>query len=489
MANGRSQKMTMEGDIAIVGLGGVFPDAGDIGSFWANILEGRDSIGEVPSERWNSDIFYHPDPARSDKTYSKIGAFIHGFSFDSTRYKIPPATARQMDRTQQLAICAVDQALKDTNLSKEDLKQKRTAVILGNSMGGELTDRYALRVYAPWLASGLSSAPAFRDLPEESRRLVKTSFQQLLEETFPVVTEDSLPGELPNIISGRVASAFDLNGQNCTVDAACASSMAALAEAVRALRLGDVDVAITGGVDSNMAPPVFVKFSKIGALSPDGSRPFDKKANGFVMGEGAGILILKRLDDALREDDRIYAVIKGVGSSSDGRGKGITAPNPEGQRRAIRRALASSGISASEIGLVEAHGTGTPVGDQTESSVLREIWKAEGATEGQTAIGSVKSQIGHLKSASGAASLIKLCLALHHKVLPPTINCDEPIPCINTDESPFFIPERELPWNANGSPRRAGASAFGFGGTNFHVILEEAPDPASGSKGVAFVLG
>ena len=479
MERAGKQDAWMRSDIAIIGLGGIFPDANNIEAFWQNILEGRDSIGEVPVERWNPEFFYHPDREAPDRTYTKIGAFIRDFAFDSTRYKIPPATAGKMDRTQQLAICAVDQALQDAKLSGEVLKEKKTAVILGNSMGGELTDLYALRIYAPWLADGLVRTPSFRDLPEESKRQVETSFQQLLGEAFPVVNEDSLPGELPNIISGRVASAFDLNGQNCTVDAACASSMAALTEAVRALRVGDVDVAITGGVDSNMAPPVFVKFSKIGALSPDGSRPFDKKANGFVMGEGAGILILKRLDDALQDKDRVYAVIKGVGSSSDGRGKGITAPNPEGQRRAIRRALASSGISASTIGLVEAHGTGTAVGDQTEATVLREIWDAEGAGKGRTAIGSIKSQIGHLKSAAGAASLIKVCLALHKKTIPPTRNCDEPIPSVNTEGSPFFIPERMGPWEANGTPRRAAASAFGFGGTNFHIVLEEATAPSS----------
>ncbi|MEW6442981.1 MAG: SDR family NAD(P)-dependent oxidoreductase [bacterium] len=459
-------------DVAIVGLGGIFPDAPGIGAFWANIRGGRNSIAEIPPERWDPQVFFHPDRHAPDKTYCKIGAFIRGFKFDPLRYQIPPRTARQMDRSQQLAIAAVEEAIQDAGLCREVLREKSTAVILGNTLGGESIDRSALRVYASWMARELAA----RGLgpPAKTNGSLESSICEILDQLAPALNEDSLPGELPNVIAGRVAAVFDLHGQSCVVDAACASAMAAVAQAVRVLRMEEADLAISGGVDSNMSPSVFVKFSKIGALSPDGSRPFDRKANGFVMGEGAGILVLKRLEDAIRDRDRIYAVIKGVGASSDGKGKGITAPNPEGQRRAIEAAFRTAGICPSTVGLVEAHGTATPVGDRTELSVLEGFWKSAGAASQGTAIGSIKSQIGHLKSAAGAASLVKTALAVHHGILPPSINCPEPLPSL-CNGSPFFIPSSEMPWPSGDRPRRAAVSAFGFGGTNFSIVLEQAP--------------
>jgi acyl transferase domain-containing protein/phosphopantetheinyl transferase/NAD(P)-dependent dehydrogenase (short-subunit alcohol dehydrogenase family) len=464
-------------EIAVVGLGCVFPDAVGVDGFWKNVLSGRDSVSEVPRDRWDPEVFFDPDPGAPDKTYCKIGAFVRDWAFDPLRYQIPPRTALQMDRTQQMAIVAADEAIRDAGLERRALSEGRTAVILGNTMGGESTDRAVLRVYARWLAREIERLGTGKGNGDGG---TGGSFEQgiraLLDRIGPSLTEDSLPGELPNVIAGRVAAVFDLNGQNCVVDAACASAMAAVAEAVRLLRAGEADTVLAGGVDCNMSPAVFVKFSKLGALSPDGIRPFDRRANGFVMGEGAGILILKRLEDALQNGDRIYCVIKAVGASSDGRGKGITAPNPMGQKRAIERALAAGGISPSTISLVEAHGTGTPVGDRTELQVLQEIWRAGGAGVRATAIGSVKSQIGHLKSAAGAASLIKVALALFHGVLPPTIHCTEPLDGLDgSDGGPFYVPSSPTPWPDGVGPRRAATSAFGFGGTNFHLILEQGP--------------
>ena len=476
---GRNVRAASSGpvEIAVVGLGCVFPDAVGVDAFWKNVLSGRDSVSEVPRERWDPEVFFDPDPGAPDKTYCKIGAFVRDWAFDPLRYQIPPRTALQMDRTQQMAIVAADEAIRDAGLERRALSEGRTAVILGNTMGGESTDRAVLRVYARWLAreiERLGTGP--ENGHDRTGGSLERGIRELLDRIGPSLTEDSLPGELPNVIAGRVAAVFDLNGQNCVVDAACASAMAAVAEAVRLLRAGEADTVLTGGVDCNMSPAVFVKFSKLGALSPDGIRPFDRRANGFVMGEGAGILILKRLEDALQDGDRIYCVIKAVGASSDGRGKGITAPNPMGQRRAIERALAACGISPSTISLVEAHGTGTPVGDRTELRVLQEIWRAGGAGVRATAVGSVKSQIGHLKSAAGAASLIKVALALFHGVLPPTIHCTEPLDGLDgSDGSPFYVPSSPTPWPTGAGPRRAATSAFGFWGTNFHLIVEQGP--------------
>ena len=300
----------------------------------------------MPVSRWgNPDFYYHPDPKIPDKTYTKIGGFLAEFKFDPLRYRIPPSVAQKMDRTQQLAVTCVGEALEDAGLSAEELKGKRVGIIIGNSMGGETTDLYAERMTVPRTIACLEEAFSSLNVDSETRKKLIEEFRSRYLNNLPDITEDSLPGELANVISGRVANVFNLEGPNFTVDAACASSMAAVMNAVAALRGGSIDYAVTGGVDAQMNPASFVKFCKIGALSPDGSRPFDEGANGFVMGEGAGMMILKRLSDAVRDGDRIYGTIVETGSSSDGRGKGITAPNAAGQERAIRACFDAAGIN------------------------------------------------------------------------------------------------------------------------------------------------
>ncbi len=461
--------------IAVVGLGLRLPGSDSPQTFWEQITTGRSGIGEVPGERWGRlDFYYDPDPKAPDKTYSKIGGFVRDFVFDPLKYRIPPSVAQLMDRSQQLAVACVGDALEDAGLSPERLKGKKVGIILGNSMGGENTDRYAWRVALPRSISILEEAFGRLDLDQGAKTAFLDEFRSQYLSGLPEITEDSLPGELANVISGRVANVFNLEGPNFTVDAACASSMAAVMNAIAGLREGRIDYAVTGGVDAAMHASSFVKFCKIGALSPDGSRPFDESANGFVMGEGAGIMILKRLSDAIRDGDRVYGTVLGVGSSSDGRGKGITAPNKAGQERAVKACLESAGVAAETIGLIEAHGTSTAVGDKTELSMLDAFFRTAGIPKGAVGIGSVKSQIGHLKAASGAAGMIKAILALHHRTLPPTINVKKPIPCIDWDSSPLTLLTESRPWRDSGPlPRRAGVSAFGFGGTNFHVILQE----------------
>ena len=461
--------------IAVVGLGLRLPGSDSPQSFWEQITTGRSGIGEVPGERWERlDFYYDPDPKVPDKTYSKIGGFVRDFVFDPLKYRIPPSVAQLMDRSQQLAVACVADALEDAGLSPERLKGKKVGIVLGNSMGGENTDRYAWRVALPRSVSILEEAFSRLNLDQEAKTKLLDEFRSQYLAGLPEITEDSLPGELANVISGRVANVFNLEGPNFTVDAACASSMAAVMNAVAGLREGRIDYAVTGGVDAAMHASSFVKFCKIGALSPDGSRPFDEGANGFVMGEGAGIMILKRLSDAIRDGDRVYGTVLGVGSSSDGRGKGITAPNMAGQERAVKACLESSGVSAESIGLIEAHGTSTAVGDKTELTMLDGFFRSTGIPKGSVGIGSVKSQIGHLKAAAGAAGMIKAILALHHRTLPPTINVKRPNPCIDWDSSPLALLTEPRPWRDSGRlPRRAGVSAFGFGGTNFHVILQE----------------
>ena len=461
--------------IAVVGIGLLFPGAQSPAEYWDNIVSGSSGIVDVPPDRWgNPDLYYDPDPKVPDKTYSRIGGFVTGFEFNPLKYRIPPSVARKMDRTQQMAVTCVGEAIQDAGLTPEQLKGQKVGIVLGNSMGGASVDQHAERVGFPRAVACLEEAFAAMSVDNDTRAKLVEDFRTRYLADLPEITEDSLPGELANVISGRVANVFNLEGPNFTVDAACASSIAAVMNAIAALRDGKIDCALSGGVDAAMHPSSYVKFCKVGALSADGSRSFDEGANGFVMGEGAGVMVLKRLSDAIRDEDRIYATILEIGSSSDGRGKGITAPNAAGQERAIRACLEAGNIDASTIGLVEAHGTSTAVGDKTELMVLDRMFREAGVPKGAVGIGSVKSQIGHLKAAAGAAGMIKAVLSLHHRTLPPTINVRKPNPCIEWKSSPLFLLTEGRPWDTvNGNVRRAAVSAFGFGGTNFHMIFQE----------------
>ncbi|MBN1226450.1 MAG: SDR family NAD(P)-dependent oxidoreductase, partial [Deltaproteobacteria bacterium] len=293
---------------------------------------------------------------------------------------------------------------------------------------------------------------------------------------LPEWTEDSFPGILMNVAAGRVANRFDMGGSNFTVDAACASSMAAVYLGVKELQTFSSDMVVVGGSDTMQNPFTFLCFSKTQALSPTGrSCPLDESADGIVLGEGVAVAILKRLADAERDGDRIYAVIKSVGSSSDGRDKCLTAPRPEGQISALERAYDQAGICPSTIGLIETHGTGTEVGDRTEVQALSHVFKNAQAKNQSCAIGAVKSMIGHTKCTSGVAGLIKTAMALYSKTLPPTLNITHPNRKANFAQTPFYVNTDTRPWfnSINDHPRRAGVSAFGFGGTNFHTVLEE----------------
>ena len=283
-----------------------------------------------------------------------------------------------------------------------------------------------------------------------------------------------MPGELSNCLAGRIANLYNFHGPNYICDAACASAMAAMHAVAEGLVAHDFDVAVTGGIDRNMGASTFVKFCKIGALSATGSRPYAEGADGFVMGEGAAIFIMKRLADAERDGDKIYAVLRGVGGSSDGKGKGITAPNPIGQKFAIERAWENAGLSPATATLIEGHGTSTSVGDLVEVESMMAVLNEARNNGHKIALGSVKSNIGHLKGAAGAAGILKTTLALHDKVLPPSAGCQHPNSHIDFAHSPLQVNTELRPWTETvDGVRRAGVSAFGFGGTNFHVVLED----------------
>src|SRR5450755_1238426 len=462
--------------IAIVGAGAVLPDAANVEAFWQNVKQGRYSISDVSPDRWDPALYFDTDHSAPDKTYSKIGGWVREWKWEPAKWRlpIPPRVVDAMDEAQRWAIACTREALEDYGYPDRPLNTERTAVILGNAMAGEKHYFTALRIYFPEYASQLSHSASFAALPEASRRDITRELHDRIAQWIPDITEDTMPGELSNCIAGRIANVFNLRGPNYVVDAACASAMAAMSAAAEGLVANDFDVAISGGIDRNMGASTYVKFSKIGALSASGTRPYAEGADGFVMGEGAAIFVLKRLADAERDGDKIYAVLRGVGGASDGKGKGITAPNPVGQKLAIERAWQNAGLSPNTVTLIEGHGTSTAVGDVVEVQSMINVLGNSGLPSRSIALGSVKSNFGHLKGAAGAAGLLKATLALRDKVLPPSVHCEHPNSNIDFAHSPLYVNTELKPWTmpADGV-RRAGLSAFGFGGTNFHAVLEE----------------
>ena len=462
--------------IAIVGAGAILPDAPNVPAFWENIKGGRYSVTPVDAERWDPALYYDPNPKVPDKTYSKIGGWIRDYPWEPMKWHlaIPPRVVEGMDGAQKWAIACTHEALEDYGYPNRPLNPDRTAVILGNAMAGEKHYLTALRIYFPEYARELEGIASFASLPEVVRRNITQEFHDRIGKHLPEVTEDSMPGELSNCIAGRIANVFNFHGPNYVCDAACASAMAAISSAIEGLVGNDYDAVITGGIDRNMGASTFVKFCKIGALSATGTRPYAQGADGFVMGEGAAFFLLKRLADAERDEDKVYAVLRGLGGSSDGKGKGITAPNPIGQKLAIERAWQNAGLLPATATYIEGHGTSTRVGDVVEVQSMAEVLSSAHLPLGSVALGSVKSNFGHLKGAAGAAGLLKTALALRDKVLPPSVHCERPNPDIDFAHSPLYVNTELRPWTvpADGV-RRAGLSAFGFGGTNFHAVIEE----------------
>jgi acyl transferase domain-containing protein/acyl carrier protein len=462
--------------VAIVGMACMFPEAGSLAAFWENVVAKRDCIRDVPPDRWRIEDYYDPNPGAPDKTYSKRGGFIPDVAFDPVEFGLPPNILEVTDNAQLLALLVARRALEDAGYGAgaRAFDRERTGVILGVGSGLKmitpLTSRLQYPVWEKVLrASGLSET--------ESRAIVEK-----MKLAYVPWEENSFPGMLGNVVAGRIANRLDLGGANCTVDAACAASLAAVRMALGELGNGQSDMMITGGVDLDNSPFMYLSFSKTPAFTAgDRVRPFDAESDGMLVGEGIGMLVLKRLADAERDGDRVYAVIRGIGASSDGRYKSIYAPRSEGQARALERAYAAADVPRETVGLIEAHGTGTVAGDLVETTTLRGFFAA--AAPASVALGSVKSQIGHTKSAAGAAGLIKAALALHHKVLPATINVERPHSEVGPRGSPLYVNTETRPWlpSAPGVPRRAGVSSFGFGGTNYHVVLEEHEAEQSGA--------
>lgn len=467
--NQRLNRQLRHQPIAIVGIASIFPQANNLQQYWENILNEVDCITEVPASRWKVDDYFDPDPRAVDKTYCKRGGFVSDVDFNPMEFGLPPNLLEVTDISQLLSLVVAKQALEDSGYGEStNFDREQAGIILGVTVGRQLTSPLNARMQYPIWERVLKNS-GLSDL--ETQAIVEK-----IKLAYVEWNENAFPGMLGNVVAGRIANRLNLGGTNCTLDAACASSLAAFKMAISELTEYRANLMITGGVDTDNSILTYLCFSKTPALSrSQQSRPFDADSDGILLGEGLGMMVLKRLEDAEKDGDRIYAVIKGIGTSSDGRFKSIYAPRAEGQVKALERAYEDAGVDPGSLGLIEAHGTGTVAGDSTEFEALNQFFSAYEIQKQSIALGSVKSQIGHTKAAAGAASLIKTALALHHKILPPTINVVKPNPKLDIENSPFYLNTKARPWirSAEATPRRAGVSSFGFGGTNFHILLEE----------------
>ncbi len=458
--------------IAIVGLAAYFPGSFTVAEFFRNTLRKRCFVRELPEWLWERDLFFSEDHSSPFKTYSHIGGLLGDFDPDLSGFAIPPAVVDQMSRNQKLALLCARDALADAGYLERDFDRENAMVILaamaGDGIFGRITALHSLRMKARMerLATEAGRTGDFDRLWRE------------YEDAFPAeaITEDTLTGWLSNIAAARIASVFDLKGPTFALDSACASTLAALTMAVSSLRSGVCGMVLCGGVDADMGVESYVELAKMNAISASGSFPFDARADGFVPGEGCGILVLKRLADAERDSDRIYALIRGCGGSSDGRGKGIMAPSSDGQLRAMRRAYHDAGIPPAALRYMECHGTGTRVGDAVElDSVSRLIADPElgPPRDSDLPIGSGKAALGHLKLAAGAVGVIRAVLAVNSRIVPPQVNFEVANPAFAWENSKLRIPVRPEPMEAG--EVAVGVSGFGFGGANYHAVISSSP--------------
>jgi 8-amino-7-oxononanoate synthase len=469
----------MNGPIAIVGMGGRFPGSPTLAAYWDTIRKGRICAAPVSRERWRHELFYSPSGAReANRTYAQKMAGVEDVrSFAPEFFGLTPRRAKVMDPQQRLFLEAVRTALEDGGYATRPFPRQRTGVFVGATVS-DFMDVLTARVRAWQLAAGEFGSEL--GLAEEQR--------QALTDALVPMQAYSMVGSLVNMVAANVSQCFDFGGPSFTMDAACSSALVALHEGVWQLRAGLIDAAVVGGVYLTFTPDNFVAFARIGALSAsDACRPYDGRADGFVIGEGVGAVILRRLEDAQAAGDRIYAVIRGIASNSDGKAEGPMTPRREGQLIALENAYRDAGFSPRTLGYLEGHGTATPVGDATEIGAFRE---ALGGTTDGCAVGSVKANIGHGMSAAGIAGLIKASLALRHRKIPPQANYGVPRPELELDRAGLYVPREMRDWADPGShPRRAGVNAFGFGGTNVHVVLEEPSERRRVSVAVARDLG
>jgi len=434
--------------IAVIGIGCRLP-GGITGpeEYWQFLDSGADGVTVVPPDRWDAEAFYDEDPMAPGRMPTKWGAFLSDVEgFDADFFGVSPREAVAMDPQQRVALEVAWEALENAGLAPDRLSETRAAVMLG--------------VYY-------------------------NEYQSLAAGNPNTIDAYSATGNAHSVTVGRIAYLLGLRGPAVAVDTACSSSLVSVHLACQSLRMRESDLALAGGVSLTLRPETQLALGKWGMLSPRGKcNAFDASADGFVRGEGAGVVVLKRLTDAVRDGDRVLAVVRGSAVNQDGRSNGLTAPNAPAQRDVITRALRSADVTAASVNLVETHGTGTPLGDPIEFDALAAVY---GRGEAPCALGAVKTNFGHLEAAAGITGMIKAVLALRHSRIPPNLNFAEWNPAIDASGTRFFIPTASAPWPAAEGPRRAAVSSFGMGGTNAHVVLEQGPEPAPPAAGAPVV--
>jgi acyl transferase domain-containing protein len=454
-------------------MGCVFPGSPDPETFWENICAKRSFIADHPDPQ--AVRYLDRDSRDFERVYSLRGGYLGSLAtFDPTRHGVMPADVQGGDGDQFLALRAATAAIEDAGVDLGAIRRDRVEVILGHST-------YFTPGNLNWFQTGVAldqTIDVIRSLNPAVSAEEAARIREALKRSLPPMTPQTPTALLPNVIASRISNRMDLMGASYIIDAACATSHIALGNAVKDLLTDACDYVLVGATQASCMVLELMLFCAIEGMSRLSElRPFDKQADGTMLGEGTGVLLLRRTKDAERDGNRIYAVVRGVGTASDGRAKGLLAPRLEGQQLAIRRAYEVDAVDPRTVELVEAHGTGIPLGDATEIKALTSVFGPRQGSRATCGVGSIKSMIGHCRSAAGTAGIIKATLALYHKILPPTLHCDEPNPDLQLQNTPFYINTETRPWvrPSGGTPRRAGVSAMGFGGIDAHCILEEHP--------------
>ncbi|HEV3024307.1 MAG TPA: polyketide synthase, partial [Pirellulales bacterium] len=466
--------------LAIVGMACRLPGADDLEGFWRLLRGGGSGIAELPPERLDRELYYHPAKGVRNKSYSALGGLVSARPFDRVACALPDELIASADQA-HLTLCEVAaSACRHAKLDPFDLPLRNTGVYVGHTAASPLASQVAYAASAAQMAQFVGQVDAIRSLPTAERNELIQEIVAAVRSQYPPLDGGTTVDLSSHAAAGLISNGFGLTGPFLVVDAACASSLQALMIGAAALRRGRVDMAIVGGA-SYCKSDTLVLFSQAQSLSAKGSRPFDAEADGLILAEGYVVLVVKTVARALADGDQIHAVIRGLGMATDGRGKSLWAPRKEGQVLAIRRAYGGN-VDVRALQYIEAHATSTQIGDATELHALAEALAGRLPPGTKIPIGSVKANVGHTLEAAGLAGLMKTVLAIENRIIPPAINCTRLNPEFNWVEAPFFVPTSELPWPEPqpGQPRRAGVNSFGIGGLNVHVVLDEFLESAAG---------
>lgn len=463
--------------IAVVGMGCYYPGANNLKQLWENILARRREFRQFPDVRLPVSEYHDPDRKTPDKTYGSRAAVIDGFEFDCANRRVPKRVFESADIVHWLTLEVALQALETAGYTRENVPTERTGVILGNTLTGEQSRSQYMRLRWPFVRKSLQAAANAKGMSAQTTEVLVETMEKYYKSVFAEITEDTLAGNLANTVAGRICNFFNFDGGGYVVDGACSSSLISIATACTQLATQELDIVLAGGVDISLDTFELIGFAKAGALTEADMNVYDRKASGFLPGEGCGFVVLKRLEDARTAGDYVYAVIQGWGISSDGKG-GITAPSKTGQSKALRRAYDKAYYSSHDLDFIEGHGTGTPVGDRAELEGIALAIAEDGEIIPRSVgVTSFKSLVGHTKAAAGIGGFIKAVMAVNQRVIPPTAGCKELNPVFETTVKsvyPVLSGEVRQPTDV----LRAGVSAMGFGGINSHITLESGDPPA-----------